>query len=46
LGLISANEEDIIFPGSNSRPKPPIGFTLMFSAFLHRGLSLPAHEFP
>ena len=45
LGLISANETDVIFPGSDSRPKPPAGFTVMFSAFLHRGLSLPAHEF-
>ncbi|KAM0904955.1 hypothetical protein ACQ4PT_017682 [Festuca glaucescens] len=45
LGLISANEGDVIFPGSDSRPKPPNGFTVMFPAFLHRGLSLPAHEF-
>ncbi|KAM0840479.1 hypothetical protein ACQ4PT_059654 [Festuca glaucescens] len=44
-GLISANESDIIFPGSESRPKPPAGYTIMFSAFLYRGLSLPAHEF-
>ncbi|KAK1652695.1 hypothetical protein QYE76_070500 [Lolium multiflorum] len=26
-------------------PKAPKGFTVMFSAFLFRGLSLPAHEF-
>ncbi|KAM0859735.1 hypothetical protein ACQ4PT_046996 [Festuca glaucescens] len=45
LGLISANESDVIFPGSDSRPKPPAGYTVMFSAFLYRGLSLPAHEF-
>jgi hypothetical protein len=45
LGLISANEEDVIFPGSDSHPEPPNGFTVMFAAFLHRGLSLLAHEF-
>ncbi|KAM0863262.1 hypothetical protein ACQ4PT_044707 [Festuca glaucescens] len=45
LGLISANESDVIFPGSDSRPKPPTGYTVMFLAFLYRGLSLPAHEF-
>ena len=45
LGFISASEEDIRFPGAVSRPKPPKGFTVMFAAFLFRGLSLPAHEF-
>ncbi|KAK1618787.1 hypothetical protein QYE76_024304 [Lolium multiflorum] len=45
LGFISASEDDIRLPGAVSRPKPPKGFTVMFSAFLFRGLSLPAHEF-
>ncbi|KAK1647075.1 hypothetical protein QYE76_064880 [Lolium multiflorum] len=45
LGFISASEEDIRLPGSVTRPKPPKGFTVMFAAFLFRGLSLPAHEF-
>jgi hypothetical protein len=45
-GLISDDEEDIRFPGSYSRPNPSAGFTIMSSAFLFRGLSLPAHEFP
>jgi hypothetical protein len=45
LGLISSDESDFVHPGFVSRPKPPKGFTVMFSAFLHRGLSLPAHEF-
>ncbi|KAM0872464.1 hypothetical protein ACQ4PT_038708 [Festuca glaucescens] len=45
LGLISSAESDFHHPGSSSRPKPPKGFTVMFAAFLLRGLSLPAHEF-
>ncbi|KAK1683116.1 hypothetical protein QYE76_043964 [Lolium multiflorum] len=45
LGFISASEEDIRLPGAVTRPKPPKGFTIMFVAFLFRGLSLPAHEF-
>ncbi|KAK1695506.1 hypothetical protein QYE76_012203 [Lolium multiflorum] len=45
LGFVSASEDDIRLPGAVSRPKPPKGFTVMFSAFLFRGLSLPAHEF-
>jgi hypothetical protein len=45
LGLISNKEEDVLLPGSDSRPNPPAGFTVMFAAFLYRGLSLPAHEF-
>ncbi|KAK1610431.1 hypothetical protein QYE76_034104 [Lolium multiflorum] len=45
LGFISASEEDIRLPGAVTRPKPPKGFTVMFVAFLFRGLSLPAHEF-
>ncbi|KAK1642103.1 hypothetical protein QYE76_059908 [Lolium multiflorum] len=45
LGLISPSDDDILLPGAASRPKPPKGFTVMFVAFLFRGLSLPAHEF-
>ncbi|KAM0855257.1 hypothetical protein ACQ4PT_049891 [Festuca glaucescens] len=45
LGLISDDEKDVRFPGSDSRPNHPTGFTVMFSAFLFYGLSLPAHEF-
>ncbi|KAK1631400.1 hypothetical protein QYE76_005715 [Lolium multiflorum] len=45
LGLISSSEDDIRLPGAVSRPRPPKGFTVMFTAFLFRGLSLPAHEF-
>ncbi|KAK1650588.1 hypothetical protein QYE76_068393 [Lolium multiflorum] len=45
LGFISASDEDIRLPGAFTRPKPPKGFTVMFVAFLFRGLSLPAHEF-
>ncbi|KAK1650719.1 hypothetical protein QYE76_068524 [Lolium multiflorum] len=45
LGLISPSDDDIRLPGAASRPKPPKGFTVMFVAFLFRGLSLPAHEF-
>jgi hypothetical protein len=43
LGLISDKEEDVLLPGSDSRPNPPACFTVMFAAFLYRGLSLPAH---
>jgi hypothetical protein len=42
LGLISTDEKDVRFPGSESRPNPPARFTFMFPAFLFRGLSLPA----
>ncbi|KAK1682543.1 hypothetical protein QYE76_043391 [Lolium multiflorum] len=45
LGFISSSEDNIRLPGAISRPRPPKGFTVMFSAFLFRGLSLPAHEF-
>jgi hypothetical protein len=45
LGFISTSEDDIRLPGAVSRPRPPKGFTVMFAAFLFRGLSLPAHEF-
>ena len=45
LGIISADEGNVILPGSASRPNPPAGFTVMFMSFLYRGLSLPAHEF-
>jgi hypothetical protein len=40
LGLISDEEGDVRLPGSDSRPNPPAGFTVMFSAFLYRGMSL------
>jgi hypothetical protein len=45
LGLISDDEKDVHFPGLDSRPNIPSRFTVMFSAFLSRGLSLPTHEF-
>ena len=45
LGLISDDEGDVRLPGSDSHPNPPAGFTVMFDAFLLRGLFLPAHEF-
>ncbi|KAK1608015.1 hypothetical protein QYE76_031688 [Lolium multiflorum] len=45
LGFISSSVNDIHLPSPSSRPKPPKGFTVMFAAFLFRGLSLPAHEF-
>jgi hypothetical protein len=35
----------IIFPRDEAIPSPPVGFRVMFLAFLFRGLSLPAHEF-
>jgi hypothetical protein len=34
LGLIFYNEGYICLPGSDSRPNPPVGFTVMFVAFL------------
>ena len=45
MGLISDDKRDIRFLGSDSRPNPPAGFTIMFAAFMYHGLSLPAHEF-
>ncbi|KAK1652868.1 hypothetical protein QYE76_070673 [Lolium multiflorum] len=45
LGLISSVKSDFVHPGTASRPRPPKGFTVMFVAFLFRGLSLPAHVF-
>ncbi|KAK1667897.1 hypothetical protein QYE76_056056 [Lolium multiflorum] len=45
FGFISSSDDDIRLPGPSSRPNPPKGFTVMFAAFLFRGLSLPAHEF-
>jgi hypothetical protein len=35
----------IIFPGDKTVPAPPVGYRVMFLAFLLRGLSLPTHEF-
>ena len=45
LGFLSRAEGDVLMPGSDTRPNPPPGFTVMFLAYLLRGLSLPAHEF-
>jgi hypothetical protein len=45
LGLIPPEEGNVILPCLASRPNPPAGFTVMFVAFLYRGLSLPSHEF-
>jgi hypothetical protein len=45
LGLIPDEEGNDILPGSGSRPNPPDGFSVMFIAFLYRGLSSPTHEF-
>ena len=45
LGLITNDPDAVISPGSEIRPNPPSGFTVMFLAYLFRGLSLPAHEF-
>jgi hypothetical protein len=35
----------VIFPGDEVVPTPLAGYWVMFLASLHRGLSLPAHEF-
>jgi hypothetical protein len=35
----------VVFPGDEVVLKPPMGYRVMFLAFLLRGLSLPAHEF-
>jgi hypothetical protein len=43
-GLI-ADGDQVIFPSTERIPKPPIGFRVMFLAFLLCGLSFPAHEF-
>jgi hypothetical protein len=45
LGLISDDEKDVHFPGSDSPANPLVRFIVMFSAFLFRGLSLPTNEF-
>jgi hypothetical protein len=36
---------EIVFPSTEAIPAPPVGFWVMFLAFLLRGFSLPAHEF-
>jgi hypothetical protein len=36
---------EIIFPRDEVIPAPPVGYRVMFLAFLLHGLSLPAHEF-
>jgi hypothetical protein len=43
-GLITYGDQ-IIFPSTERIPKPPIGYRVMFFAFLLCGLSFPAHEF-
>jgi hypothetical protein len=43
-GLLPASAT-IIFPGDEAVPAPPVGYWVMFLAFLLRGLSLPTHEF-
>jgi hypothetical protein len=35
----------VIFPKDEAFPSPPVGYRVMFLAFLFRGLSIPAHEF-
>src|SRR3954468_24591799 len=40
-----ADAEDIVLPGAPARPNPPPGFTIMFVAYMLRGLSLLAHDF-
>ena len=45
MGLIPAEKELVRKPGSEVRPKPAPGWTVLFVSFLYRGLSLPAHDF-
>jgi hypothetical protein len=45
LGLIPDEVGNVILPGSGSRLNPLDGFSVMFIAFLYRGLSFPTHEF-
>jgi hypothetical protein len=40
-----AESAEIIFPSTEVIPTPPLGFRVMFLAFLLRGFSLPSHEF-
>jgi hypothetical protein len=35
----------VVFPGDEVVPTPPVGYQVMFLAFLLCGLSLPAHKF-
>jgi hypothetical protein len=35
----------VIFPRDDVVPAPPVGYRVMFLAFLVHGLSLPAHKF-
>jgi hypothetical protein len=44
-GLITEGDQ-VVFPSTERIPKPPSGYRVMFLAFLLRGLSFPAHEFP
>jgi hypothetical protein len=43
-GFLSESAE-IIFPRDEAVPEPPMGYRVMFLAFLFRGLSRPAHKF-
>ena len=45
MGFLPRAEGDVVLPGAFARPNPPPGFTVIFLAYLLRGLSLPAHEF-
>ena len=45
MGFLPRAEGDVVLPGADARPNPPPGFTVIFLAYLLRGLSLPAHEF-
>jgi hypothetical protein len=43
-GFLSESVE-IIFPRDEAVPEPPMGYRVMFLAFLFHSLSLPAHKF-
>jgi hypothetical protein len=40
-----AQYAEVIFPSTEVIPAPPLGFRVMFLAFLLHGFSLPTHEF-
>ena len=43
MGFLSHAEGDVVLPGADACPNPSPGFTVIFLAYLLRGLSLPAH---
>jgi hypothetical protein len=43
-GFLTGGDQ-VIFPSTERIPKPPIGYRVMFLAFLLRGLSFHAHIF-